>query len=184
MLHPAAIAPAVQRRIPVRVLCSVEPEAAGTRIVDRPAEDASPLVAVAWRGGVQQVRVTSRKPSMDTGFVPRVLEAFALAGCAPDLVVASNVALTLVVPEPDLQPVGERLHELAELEASEPSAILTVVGNGLATDPAVRNEVLSALAAISPDLVTLGGSSQSASAVVDEQRVDEVVKTIHRRFFE
>jgi aspartate kinase len=47
VLHPASIAPAVRRRIPVRVLNSQRPEGAGTRIVLETGSERGALASVA-----------------------------------------------------------------------------------------------------------------------------------------
>ncbi len=185
VLHPATIAPAVARRIPVRVLSSLDLEAPGTSIVGSTNAGAAPLAAVAWRGGVRRVRVTSRRLHMDPGFLPRALAAFDAAGMVPDLVVSSEVAVTLVVREDgDVERARHGLEGLADVEAGEPCAMLTVVGNGLARDAAVRGRVLAALAALEPELVALGGSARSVSAVLPADRIEDGMLRIHRQFFE
>jgi aspartate kinase len=83
VLHPASIAPAVQKAIPLRVLNSMRPEAEGTRVLGRgPDARSRPLAAVASRTDVSSVRVSSRRMRMDPGFLPGVLREFEGAGVA------------------------------------------------------------------------------------------------------
>jgi aspartate kinase len=185
VLHPASIAPAVARQIPVRVLNTLEPRAPGTRIVREAAAGAPPLASVASRRGVSAARVTGGRMRVDPGFLPQVLDAFDSAGLVPDLVVSSEVAVTLVVPHgPGLAAATRALEDRAQVEVLPGRAVLCVVGSGLAVHAEVRGRVLSALAEIGAEMVAMGGSATSVAAVVAEDGLQDGVRHIHRRFFE
>lgn len=185
VLHPASIAPAVRCGIPVRVLNSLRPEGAGTVILEKVDAAAPPLASVASRGAVTAIRVASRALRMDPGFLLRVLAAVEAEALVPDLVVSSEVAVTLLLPAR----VGEtnlaaRLSAFAELEVRPARAIVCVVGHGLQGSGGVRGRVLAALASWDPELIALGGSATSVAAVVPEARLDACVKALHHEFFE
>ncbi len=185
VLHPASIAPAVRRNIPVRVLNSLNPSAPGTLILGDVGAEAPPVASVASRAGVVAVRVTGRRMRIDPGFLPRVLSAFDRAGLVPDLVVSSEVGVTLVVPEAEgLRAAVEAAGSDASVEVAGGRAILCVVGTGLARDPKVRAQVVDCLASLEPELMAVGGSATSASALVPESRLVECVRAVHGRFFE
>jgi aspartate kinase len=186
VLHPASIAPAVARDIPVRVLNSLRPAAPGTVVLGAQASDDGPdLVAVASRDGVTCLRLTSRSMRADPQFLPAVLRVVGDLGIVADGVVATEVAVTLVVPSSsDLQRVQTQLHALARVDLIEDRAIICVVGSGLAVGSSCRGEVLSALAEWQPEIVALGGSPTSVTAVVAHDRLEAIVGALHRRFFE
>jgi aspartate kinase len=186
VLHPASVAPAVQREIPVRVLNSLRPEADGTVVAgERPAKDAPPLAAVASRPGVTCMRISSRSMRADSTFVPQVLRIVGELGIGADIVISSELALTLVVPaHNDLGRARAMLDNLARVELTEDRAIVCVVGTGLAGGEGCRAEVLSALAEWEPDIVALGGSPTSVAAVVAQGDLERIVCALHRRFFE
>jgi aspartate kinase len=185
VLHPSSIVPAVRERIPVRVLNSLRPEGPGTLILGEVAPDAPPVASVASRGGVTGARVTGRRLRIDPGFLPKVLEAFDRRGLVPDLVVSSEVALTLVVQgAAEFSDVAAALGGEATVEALPDLGVLCVVGSGLARDPGVRGRVLASLAAMEPEMIALGGSATSATAVVPAGRLERCVRELHRRFFE
>jgi aspartate kinase len=185
VLHPASIAPAVRSGIPVRVLNALKPEGSGTLILRDVAEGAPPLASVASRSGVTSVRVASRTLRVDPGFLPRVLAAVDEARLVPDLVVASEVAVTLVLSarstETDL---SLRLRAFADIEVNEGRGIVCIVGHGLAGAGSARGRVLAALAALDPEVVALGASVASIAALVPEGRLDACVRALHREFFE
>ena len=185
VLHPASIAPAVRRGIPVRVLNSSHPERPGTVIVAAVAEGGPALASVASRGGLASVRVASRSMRVDPGFLPRVLAAVDEEALVPDLVVSSEVAVTLVLPEAAASGgLAARLATFAEIELKSARGIVCVVGGGLAQDGPTRGRVLAALAVHDPELVALGGSATSMAALVPDARLDVCVRALHREFFE
>jgi aspartate kinase len=185
VLHPASIAPAVRCGIPVRVLNSLRPDGDGTVILGDVAADAPPLASVASRGGVTSFRVASRTLRVDPGFLPRVLAAVDDEALVPDLVVSSEVAVTLVLPGRVLETtLASRLTAFADIEVRDQRGLVCVVGHGLAREGVARGRVLAALAAWDPEMVALGGSATSVAALVPEARLDACVRAIHREFFE
>jgi aspartate kinase len=185
VLHPASIAPAVASKIPVRVLNAWRPDGAGTVVLGTVASDAPPLASIASRGDVTAVRVSSRTLRVDPGFLPRVLAAVDDEALVPDLVVSSEVAVTLVLPARVRQTaLASRLAAFADLELREQRGVVCVVGHGLAHDGTTRGRVLAALAAWDPEIVALGGSATSVAALVPEARLDACVGALHREFFE
>jgi aspartate kinase len=185
VLHPASIAPAVRRRIPVRVLNAQHPDRPGTVIVAEVAAGAPALASVASRGGVTALRVTSRTMRMDPGFLPRVLAAVDDEGLIPDLVVSSEVAVTLVLSGANAtNGLATRLGNFAEVEPALGRGIVCVVGGGLAGEGGTRGRVLAAMARHDPELLALGGSATSVAALVPEERLDACVRALHREFFE
>jgi len=186
VLHPDSIAPAVRRRIPVRVLNSRRPEGAGSVIVeDGAAEERPPLASVASRPGVCLVRLTSRKMRADATLLDVVACCLRDAGLVPDLVVATEVAVGLVLPRPVEPALLEReLGGAFEIEVLPERAVVCVVGSGLARGGRFRSAVLSALAELEPETVALGASRASLAAVLPQARLEEAVRELHRRFFE
>ena len=185
VLHPASIAPAVAREIPVRVLNTLNPGAPGTVVLRDAGAESAALASVASRAGVAAVRVLARRLRVDPGFLPRVLQTFEDAGLVPDLVVSSEVGVTLVVPEgAALERAVTVLPGEVRVEVQRKRGILCIVGSGLCADAAVRAQVLAALATVGPEVVALGGAGTSVAAVFPEERLGEAVRRLHRTFFE
>jgi aspartate kinase len=185
VLHPDSLAPAVRRRIPVRVLNSMRPEAPGTVILDEaPASPGADVVSVASRPGVRAVRVSSPRMRADPEFAAGVLGSLSAQRVAPDLVVATEVAVDLVLSgKLDMPRLEERLGRHGEVAVREERAIICAVGSRL-TEGSARRRALEALAEWEPELVGLGGSGVSVAAVIPTPRLSEAVRGLHRRFFE
>ncbi len=185
VLHPASIAPAVRRAIPVRVLNSFRPEGRGTEIVEEAPGDGASVASVASRGGLATVRVTSGRMRVEPGLFSSVLEALGRRGVVPDLMVSSEVSLTVAVPDAGIvEGVEEELRDRARVETGRGRAIVCLVGPGLAREGAGRRRALAALAALEPELVSMGGSGTCAAAVIPEDRLGAAVRELHRRFVE
>jgi len=185
VLHPAAIAPAVKRNIPVRVLNSLNPEGPGTVILDRAEEGAPPVASIASRGDVVVVRVVGRGARLDPGLLPDVLRLLDERGIVPEVTVSSRAAVTLVTScEIDIESLRRALAQEVEVERIDDLAIVCIVGAGLAEDPAVRRRVAEALAALEPTVVALGARATSAAAAIPASRLEEAVRKLHRKFFE
>lgn len=183
VLHPGSLAPAVCFGVPVRILNTFRPGAAGTQIVDDAAAGTG-LASIASRGGVTIVRVVSRRMCSDPGLLLRALTWLAQHDIAPDMVIASEVGSAIVVPSgPDLGALRASLSEEALVTIDADRAVLCLVGAGLARDGALRGRVLETLAALAPEGVALGGSGTSATAVLPEAHLDDAVRTVHARFF-
>jgi len=185
VLHPASIAPAARRRIPVRVLNSLRPDGEGTLVLDGPAARGDAPVAVTSRRGVRLVTVTSRGMRVDGDLLRRVVEGCSRLDVVPELVLSSGTSLTWVAPqEAPLETLERELGADLLFEQLEHRAVCGVIGAGLATEGPLRGRVLAELARGNPDLIAQGASRTSVLAVLDETRLSSVVHRLHKRFFE
>ena len=185
VLHPASIVPAVRSGIPVRVLNARNPDGAGTLIFGETAAGATPIASVASRSGITALRVASRTLRGNAGFLPRVLAAVEAENLVPDLVVASEVAVTLALPAGAARAaLASRLSAFAEIDLSEGRGIVCIVGHGLSGNGSSRARVLAALSAWDPETVVVGASPTSVAALIPEGKLDACVRALHREFFE
>jgi aspartate kinase len=184
VLHPDSIAPAVRRRIPVRVLNSIRPEGQGTLIVgERPADDDGP-VAVASKAGIGVARVQSRCMPMNPELPGRVLSLCAAGGIAPELLLCSATTVTLVASRPEQLERLTSLETEAEVELRGDCAIVCLVGSALAGAGSLGERVVAELRKWRPELVAWGALRASVLAVVRHAVLAESVRGLHDRFFE
>lgn len=185
VLHPASILPAVQRRIPVRILNALRPDSAGTLVVEEAAGEEARLASIASRAGVRVVRVASRRLRADPAFLPRVFAALEKHRVAADLAVCSEMGVTVVVPAAaERETLSAELGGEVEVGVREGRALVSVVGSVLLRDAGVRALVVEALGRIEPEALALSGAGPSVAAVVPEERFREAVRFLHREFIE
>jgi len=155
VLHPDCLTPAVRRGIPVRVLNSMDPAAAGTVVVDRvEQENRSPIVSVASRAGVASVTVVNRKRvRADRGFAAGVLAVLHEHRLAPELVVASELGVQVVVDGVNApEALVEAFESYGDVEIRQGRDIICIVGSSLAS-PEERGRAVHALADWEPELL-------------------------------
>ncbi|MCA1560766.1 MAG: aspartate kinase, partial [Acidobacteria bacterium] len=93
VLHPSTILPAVDRDIPVRILNSRRPEAAGTLITSHASSSERPIAAIACKRRITVIEVTSTRMLMAHGFLRRLFEVFERYGTPVDVVTTSEVSV-------------------------------------------------------------------------------------------
>jgi aspartate kinase len=186
VLHPAAVAPAVRRQIPVRVLNSLRPGGAGTLIVgDADPANAGAPMAVASREDICLIRVLGRALREDATMLPGLLERCRRQGIVPALVVASGLQVTLVAGRgTDRWAIEELAGPGASIEQREACGLVCVVGAGLARSASLRLRVLGELARFDPEVVATGAAETSVVAVLDRAVLVQAVRELHRTFFE
>lgn len=188
VLHPATIRPAVERRIPVRVLNSLEPGHAGTTIRDAAADAAdgpSCVRAVAWKTGIATVHLSSPRMLGAHGFLARVFSVFEREGTPVDVVTTSEVSVSVTVDRPErLDRIAEDLGKVCQVRVDRGMALVCLVGRRLLEDPALVGEILSTLAGIPLRMFCLGSSDINLTLVVPDHRAEEAVRRLHARFLE
>ncbi len=187
VLHPATILPAVQNDIPVRVLNSKRPDAPGTVIVARGADNGGRVVkSIAYKEGISLITITSTRMLMMHGFLARVFEVFASHGTSVDVIATSEVSLSLTVDSrAHLDAIAEELKKIAEVEEEHDKAIFCVVGERLKKTRGIVTSVFAALDAenIPVSMISLGASEINVTFVVDGRDIQRTAQTLHRAFF-
>lgn len=186
VLHPATIRPAVERNIPVHILDTFHPAAAGT-IVDDCGDDApEPRVrAVAWRKGIATMSIGSPRMLGSHGFLARVFAAFERHQTPVDVVTTSEVSISLTVDVLHrLDAIERELSSFCDVRIERGRALACLVGRGLLESPRLVSEVLETLDPIPLRMFCLGSSDINLTFVVDEGDAEEVVRRLHARFLE
>jgi aspartate kinase len=185
VLHADAIAPAVRRQIPVRVLNSRRPEGPGTLVVgDTPDGGRSGPVAIASKAGVSVVRVVSRRMPMDARLPGQVLVSCREAELVPQLVLSSATTVTVVGVCPDELSTLAGVEDSADIQFTRDCAIVCVVGAAVDREPQMLARLLAELASWEPELVTTGATRASVVAVVRAAGLADGVRRLHSRFLE
>jgi aspartate kinase len=183
VLHPATMAPALEKNIPIRVLNSRRPENEGTLIVAEAAHTAL-AKSIAYKEGITIVDVRSTRMLMAHGFLARLFAAFERCQTPVDMIATSEVSVSLTVDRTDrLDEIIAELQGVAEVERRDNNAIICVVGDGIRTTPGVSAKIFSALDGILIKMISVGASRRNIGFVVDEANVEEVVRRLHKVFF-
>ncbi len=184
VLHPSTILPAVAKDIPVRILNSRRPQAAGTTIAAEPPPHDRPLAAVACKRRVTMVEITSTRMLMAHGFLRRVFEVFERYRTAVDVVTTSEVSVSVTVDDDArLENIVEALREFAEVNVENGLAILCAVGDNLRSDPRIASRVVASLEGFPVRMVSQAASRRNVTIVLRDADVAKGMEQLHEEFF-
>jgi aspartate kinase len=184
VLHPATLLPAVQKDIPVYVLNSRNPSCEGTRITARAPQCRNYFKAIAAKRRITIVDVVATRMLMAHGFLKSIFEVFDHHRCPVDMVSTSEVSVSLTVDSTEAIPaIAADLEKLADVKYEGRKAIVCLVGENIRGTRGIAAKVFGALPETSVRMISQGASEINISFVIDEDDVDETVRTLHGVFF-
>ena len=185
VLHPSTIFPAVEKDIPVVVLNSKRPGNSGTRIVSHPPKTHIPVKSIACKRGITVVNVQSLRMLMAYGFLESIFSVFNKYQTSVDLVSTSEVAVSLTIDNTaTLDKIVVELSEFAEVSILKHQGIICIVGDQMRSTAGVADQIFNALHEVNLVMISQGASEINMSLVIDETKVDEAVRRLHKQFFE
>ncbi|MFL5614344.1 MAG: aspartate kinase [Gemmatimonadaceae bacterium] len=198
VLHPRALLGMSEKtRLFIRPLAN--PDAAGTEIStvrDRAAEKRHPVRAVTMIGGQAVVTISGNGMVGVPGIAARAFGALQSVGLSVALIsqASSEHSICLAVPgkssheaEAALRDAFARQLELGEVERIDVrsnTAILAVVGLGMAGTIGVAAQLFDAIAASKTSVIAIaqGASELNISVVVEEKSAARVQRAVHDAF--
>jgi aspartate kinase len=186
VLHPSTIQPAIDAGIPVTVRHTERPAGRFTMIDARSrAATRGAVAALAGRGPVTVLTMTSRRMLAASGYLARLFAVFGELGVSIDLVATAEVSVACTVEaDAPVERLVQALNGLAHVEVVTGRAIVAVFGDGLARMPHVLERACRALSPIVPELVSFGGNTRNLSFVVPQQDRDAALRRLHAEFFD
>jgi aspartate kinase len=183
ILHPAAIAPAMRRNVPVWVVNSRNPEGKGTEIVAHPGDECS-IKAITAKKGITVVDVEAVR-----WFAPELLreifDVFERHQYGLDFLSASRGSLSLLVTSTTALPaITEELKGLANVRWESEKALVCLVGEKVRRQPEIASQVFRALSDVDLRMICHGASERNISFLLDESQAEESVRRLHRLFFQ
>jgi len=184
VLHPATILPAVQKSIPVWVLNSRNAENEGTKITAMAAKCASPFKSIAAKKRLTIIDVVASRMLMSHGYLKAVFDVFDKYKCAIDMVSTSEVSISLTVDSNQQLPeICEELGKIADVKMEGHKALVCLVGEDIRGHNGIAGRVFSAISHVNVRMISQGASEINMSFMIDEEDVEEAVRSLHRVFF-
>jgi aspartate kinase len=182
VLHPAALAPAMRENIPVHVLNARRPESEGTQIVAR-AKSGDAVSAIVAKSDIATVEVESH-PGVDSDLFHAVFAAFDRHACPVDVMAASRGRMSLLVGSIAALPaISADLQSVADVRWENHQALVSLVGKNIRRQPEIASLIFAAVSDMDVRVVCQGASDQTVSFLVEESKVEESVRRLHRVFF-
>ena len=184
VLHPATILPAVQKSIPVWVLNSRNAENEGTKITAMAAKCASPFKSIAAKKKLTIIDVVASRMLMSHGYLKAVFDVFDKYKCAIDMVSTSEVSISLTVDSNQQLPeICEELGRIADVKMEGHKALVCLVGEDIRGHNGIAGRVFSAISHVNVRMISQGASEINMSFMIDEEDVEEAVRSLHGVFF-
>ncbi len=183
ILHPATVAPAMRKNIPVFVGSSFESELGGTWI--RKEVSTSPLVrALALRK--KQVLVTLSTPDMlhAHGFLFQIFKVFNDHKVSIDAITTSEISVALTLDDSALldKTLISELSHFAEVQVEEGLSLISLIGNGINHTPGLAQKIFTVIPEINVRMICLGASKHNFCFLVAEEKGPEAIQRLHRVF--
>jgi aspartate kinase len=184
VLHPSTLFPAMERNIPVRILNSQKPEGGGTLITADPVPDGEPLTAMAAKGGLTVVDITSSRMLMAYGFLRKVFELFERFETAVDVVTTSEVSVSVTVDDRrHLEDIVDALSEFADVLSEPGMALLCAVGDRLRAEPGIGARVIRVLEEVPLRMIYQVASRRNITVILRETDLPHAMHRLHEEFF-
>ncbi len=184
VLHPATIQPAVEARIPVTVRHTRLPEGRFTTITGS-VRTGRPVTALASRGPITTLTVTSSRMLAQSGFLARLFEVFARRGVSVDLIATAEVSVSLTVEaDAPLKALVADLSAFARVDVAEDRAIVAIVGERLKATPGLAARAFGALGGINVEMISMGANEINLSLVLRQDQAEEALRRLHRALIE
>ncbi|MCS6967640.1 MAG: aspartate kinase [Cytophagales bacterium] len=182
ILHPQSVNPARMKKIPVRLLNTMQPEQPGTLITER--SNGKGIKAVAAKDGITAIRVQSGRMLLAYGFLKKLFEVFERYKTPIDMVTTSEVAVSLTIDNPKhLQEIVKELQQFATVEVEPDQTIICVVGDMMEQKQDYVTQVLQAVRGIPIRMVSYGGSKNNVSLLIHSRYKADALKALNKGIF-
>lgn len=183
VLHPATLAPAMKKNIPVFVGSSFEAQQRGTWV--RREVEHYPLVrALALRKN--QVLVTLSTPEMlhSHGFLFRIFKVFNDHKVSIDAITTSEISVAMTLDDSTLlnKRLIEELSQFADVQVESKLSLVSLIGNNINHTPGFAKKVFAALDGINVRMTCHGASRHNFCFLVEESAGPQAIQRLHETF--
>ncbi len=188
VLHPGTMHPAEAGHIPIDILNSREPSAAGTRI-STAAPTASPpdsqgVKSVTYHRDVSVITLDPVKRHGQYIFWEHIYGVLTERRAEALLVNTAEYRMAVVVKSADAtEDIRESLKDVCRVETRTGKALLCAVGENIGASRGVPERFLRAIGNLPIHFLSLGASPHSLAAVIDAGGIEEAVRRTHAEFF-
>jgi aspartate kinase len=182
ILHPTCIWPAQQQQVPVKLLNTMQPEAAGT-VITREAGSVG-VKAVAAKDGIIAINIKSSRMLLAYGFLRKIFEVFEKYRTSIDMVTTSEVAVSVTIDtDVHLKAIVKELEPFGNIEVEDNHSIISVVGNEIAQTQDVLSKLFDSLKPVPVRMVSYGGSKHNVSLLVPSAYKTQTLQLLNKGLF-
>jgi len=182
ILHPTCILPAKLENIPVRLLNTMDPKAAGTLISTENTK--GKIEAVAAKDNITAIKIKSGRMLLAHGFMRKVFEIFESYQTPIDMITTSEVGVSVSIDNTkNLDPIVDELKKFGTVSVDKNMTIICVVGDLPSSNIGFQAKVVSALENIPIRMISYGGSDHNISFLIDAQDKIKALRALSNKLF-
>ncbi len=183
ILHPTCVLPAQQRRIPVRLLNTMQPQAKGTLISETVSGER--FTAVAAKDGITAIKIKSGRMLLAYGFLRAVFEVFERYKTPIDMITTSEVAVSVTIDQiKNLDVIVNELQEIATVEVDKDLSIVCIVGSFSAGTEGSALKIFESLRSVPIRMISYGGSEYNVSILVKTEHKKQTLLALNDGLFQ
>jgi len=182
ILHPSTILPAKVAGIPVIIKNTMNPDARGSTISDKPSGKG--VKAIAAKDGITAIRVKSGRMLLAYGFMRKVFEIFELYKTPIDMITTSEISVSLTIDDlTHLSQIVEDLRHYGTVEVDHDQTIICAVGEGISSESNTAAVLLKAIEHIHVRMISYGGSQNNISILIPSSFKKQALNALSSHLF-
>ena len=184
VLHPLSIEPAASKNIPLYVLNSMNPAAEGTVVL------ASSCIfdgvkSISYNENIRVINIYSPKMINTAGFMAKIFTIFEKQGVSVDMISTSEASVSVTVDASvAIDLLVKELSRLGNITVDRDKSQVSIIGKNII---GVKGAVAAVFDAVSDSkiyMMSQGSSFLNLSIVVDRPEMVNVIRKLHKVFFE
>ena len=182
ILHPTCIWPAQQESVPVKLLNTMQPEAAGTTITKEAGSVG--VKAIAAKDGIIAIKIKSSRMLLAYGFLRKIFEVFEKYRTPIDMITTSEVAVSVTIDSDTfLKEIVKELEPFGSVEVDRDQTIVSIVGNEIAETKDILSRLFDSLKQVPVRMVSYGGSRHNVSLLIPSGNKQQTLQLLNSGLF-
>ncbi|KIC90378.1 aspartate kinase [Flavihumibacter sp. ZG627] len=182
ILHPTCIWPAQQEKVPVKLLNTMQPEAAGTTIMQEAGSVG--VKAIAAKDGIIAIKIKSSRMLLAYGFLRKIFEVFEKYRTPIDMITTSEVAVSVTIDNASfLKEIVKELEPFGTVEVDLDQTIVSIVGNDIAQTQDILSKLFESLKPVPVRMVSYGGSKHNVSLLIPSVYKQQTLQLLNTGLF-
>ncbi len=182
ILHPSSIQPAQKFGIPVWLKSTLDENAYGT-LIGEPTDEVK-IKAIAAKDNITAIKIKSSRMLLAHGFLRKVFEIFEKYATSIDMITTSEVAVSLTIDNTShMDKIIKELETFGQVAVDPNMSIICIVGHMISEKKGVIRQVFDALDDIPIRMVSIGGSKNNISVLVETKVKNDALKALNKGLF-
>jgi aspartate kinase len=197
VLHPRTMEPVMEKKIPLRIKNTFDPENEGTLVTDSAETCNSVIKAITTIKDVILINIFGGGMVGVSGTAARIFNVLGNSNANVILITqgSSETNISIVIYDGELEAkkcvrelkeeFGE-CHLIKDITFDKEVCVVSVVGSGMKGSKGIAGKLFDAVAESGANIkmIAQGSSETNISFVIDEENLENCLKTLHKTFIE